>query len=71
MLNPYVSSFVLIGHNQRRITSILKIGLASINEDLQYLRGLAKENISKSINEYLPAEYENCLDRLNNIIKEE
>jgi hypothetical protein len=30
----------------------------------------AKENISKYLEEYLPAEYENCLDGLNGILKE-
>ena len=58
------------GHNQRQIASILKIGVASVNEDLQYLRRQAKQNITKYINEYLPAEYENCLDGLNNILTE-
>ena len=58
------------GHNQRQIAAILKIGLASVNEDLQYLRNKAKTNIAKYIDEYLPAEYENCLDGLNNILTE-
>ena len=30
----------------------------------------AKESISKYIEEYLPAEYENCLDGLNDILTE-
>ena len=58
------------GHSQRQIASILKVGLASVNEDLQYLRQQAKQNITKYIDEYLPAEYENCLDGLNNILTE-
>jgi hypothetical protein len=58
------------GHNQRQIASILKIGLASVNEDLQYLRQQAKQNITRYINEYLPGEYANCLDGLNNILTE-
>jgi hypothetical protein len=37
---------------------------------LQYLRQQAKQNITKYINDYLPAEYENCLDGLNNILTE-
>jgi hypothetical protein len=56
------------GHNQRQIATILKVGLASVNEDLQHLRGQAKENISRYIEEYLPAEYENCLEGLNSIL---
>jgi hypothetical protein len=48
----------------------LKVGLVSVNEDLQFLRNAAKANISKYIEEYLPAEYENCLDGLNDILTE-
>ena len=58
------------GHNQRQIASILRVGLGSVNEDLQYLRRQAKQNISKYIDEYLPTEYENCLVGLNNILIE-
>jgi hypothetical protein len=58
------------GHNQRQIAVILKVGLASVNEDLQFLRNGAKANISKYIEEYLQAEYENCLDGLNDILTE-
>lgn len=56
------------GHNQRQIANILKVGLTSVNEDLQCLRQQAKENIRHYINEYLPVEYENCLDGLNEIM---
>ena len=58
------------GHNQRQVAAILKIGLTSVNEDLQFLRRQARDNISKYINDYLPAEYENCLDGLNSILTE-
>lgn len=58
------------GHNQRQIASILKVSLALVNEDLQFLRNKARESISKYIDEYLPAEYEYCLDGLNSILTE-
>ena len=45
-----------------------KILLALVNEDLQYLRLKAKDNISKYIEEYLPAEYENYLSGLIDIL---
>jgi hypothetical protein len=48
--------------------SNLKIGLASINEDLQYLRGQPCGNLKRYIDEYLLAGYENCLDGFNNIL---
>ena len=56
------------GHTQRQIAEILKIALVTVNEDLKYLRLQAKQNISRYIDEYLPAEYENCLDGLNSIL---
>jgi hypothetical protein len=56
------------GYTQRQIASILKVGLASVNEDLHHLRQQAKQKITKYIDEYLPAEYDNCLDGLNNIL---
>lgn len=58
------------GYSQRQIASIMKIALGTVEEDLQTLRLEAKDNISKYIDEYLPAEYENCLDGLNNILTE-
>ena len=58
------------GYSQRKIADTLKISLTLVNEDLQYLRLKAKENISMYIEEYLPAEYENCLDGLNDILQE-
>ena len=58
------------GYSQRHIATTLRVGLASVNEDLQYLRARARDNIRHYIDEYLPAEYENCLDGLNNIMKE-
>lgn len=58
------------GYSQRRIADAMKVSLALVNEDLQYLRNKAKENISMYLEEYLPAEYENCLDGLNDILQE-
>ena len=58
------------GYTQRRIADTLKISLTLVNEDLQYLRLKAEDNISRYIVEYLPAEYENCLYGLNNILTE-
>ena len=58
------------GYSQRRIADIMKISLALVNDDLQFLRSKARDNISKYIDDYLPAEYENCLDGLNSILTE-
>ena len=56
------------GRNQHQIASILQIGLGTVNRDIQYLKKLAKANISKYINETLPLEYETCLIGLNAIL---
>jgi hypothetical protein len=56
------------GRSQPQIASILHVGLATVNRDLQHLKRLAKANISKYINETLPLEYETCLIGLNSIL---
>ena len=58
------------GFTQRRLADTLKVSLALVNEDLQHLRLKTKDNISKYLEDYLPAEYENCLDGLNDILQE-
>ena len=58
------------GYSQRKIAEIMKISLALVNEDLQHLRNRARDDISKYIDGYLPAEYENCLEGLNEIMTE-
>jgi hypothetical protein len=58
------------GYNQREISQILQVGLATVNRDISYLRNQAKTNIKKYIDERLPEEYENCLVGLTAITKE-
>jgi hypothetical protein len=65
-----VREYSIKGYTQRDIAAELQISLGLIEKDLAYLRLKAKENIKKYIDEYLPAEYENCLDGLNNIMKD-
>ena len=48
----------------------MQISLALVNKDLKYMRQGAKQNIQHYIDEYLPAEYQYCLDALNMIVKE-
>ena len=57
-------------HTQRDIAAILHIALVIVNKDLQWLRQQAKENIRHNIDEYLPSEYQNCLEGLKNIMTE-
>jgi hypothetical protein len=49
---------------------ILRVGLGTVNRDLQYLRQEAKENIKKYVDEKLPEEYEKTLCGLNSILRE-
>ena len=58
------------GYNQREISQILQVGLATVNRDISYLRNQAKANIKKYIDERLPEEYEKCLVGLTAITKE-
>lgn len=52
------------------IAAELQVPLTDVNRDLKYLRLKAKQNIQDYIDEYLPAEYQYCLDALNMIVKE-
>jgi hypothetical protein len=58
------------GYNQREISQVLQVGLATVNRDIMYLRNESKSNIKKYIDERLPEEYEKCLVGLNAITKE-
>ena len=65
-----VREYSIKGYTQRGIAAELQVSLRLIEKDLAYLRLKAKENIQHYIDEYLPAEYENCLNGLNNILIE-
>jgi Trp operon repressor len=58
------------GYSQREIAQILQVGLATVNRDISYLRGQAKRNIKRYIDERLPEEYEKCLVGLTAITRE-
>jgi hypothetical protein len=58
------------GYNQREISQVLQVGLATVNRDISYLRNQAKTTINRYIDERLPEEYEKCLVGLNAITRE-
>jgi hypothetical protein len=66
-----VRELTIKGHTQREIASELRIDVAMINRDLKYLREQARQNIQHYIDEHLPIEWENTIQSLNLIIKEE
>jgi hypothetical protein len=58
------------GYNQREISQVLQVGLATVNRDVSYLRNQAKASIKRYIDERLPEEYEKCMVGLNAITRE-
>ena len=64
-----IREYSIKGYTQRDIAEELPVPLTDVNRDLKYLRLKAKENIQPYIDEYLPAEYQHCLDALNMIVK--
>jgi hypothetical protein len=58
------------GHSQREISTMLQIGIGTVNRDLSYLREQSRQKIRKYIDEILPNEYEKCLVGINAILRE-
>ena len=56
------------GHSERDIAANMQIALGTVNKDIQYLKKLARTNISKYINETLPLEYQKCMIGLDAIL---
>ena len=65
-----IREYSIKGYTPRDIAAELQVPLTDVNRDLKYLRLKAKQNIRHYIDEYLPAEYQYCLDALNMIVKE-
>jgi hypothetical protein len=57
------------GHTEREIAEILKLSQGTIHRDLATLKLRARKQISKYIDEQLPAEYHKCLIGLNIILR--
>ena len=58
------------GLTEREIANTLSISQPTIHRDITVLKQQAKENISKYIDEQLPAEYQKCLVGITAILKE-
>ena len=65
-----VKELTIEGYTQREVSTELLVALAQVNKDLKYMRQEAKHNIKHYMDEYLPAEFQHCLDALNMIVKE-
>jgi predicted transcriptional regulator len=57
------------GHSQPEIARILQISQPTVNRDVGYLRGQARENLQKHIQDKLPEEYQNCMTGINQVLK--
>lgn len=57
------------GHSQPEIARILQISQPTVNRDIGYLRGQAKQNLQKHIQDNLPEEYQNCMTGINRVLQ--
>jgi predicted transcriptional regulator len=57
------------GHSQPEIARILQISQPTVNRDIGYLRGQARQNLQKHIQNKLPEEYQNCMTGINQVLK--
>jgi predicted transcriptional regulator len=57
------------GHSQLEMARILQISQPTVNRDIGYLRGQARQNLQKHIQDKLPEEYQNCMTGINQVLK--
>jgi hypothetical protein len=57
------------GHSQPEIARILQISQPTVNRDIGYLRGQARQNLQKHIQDKLPEEFQRCLTGMNQVLK--
>jgi predicted transcriptional regulator len=57
------------GHSQPEIARILQISQPTVNRDISFLRGQARQNLQNHIQDKLPEEYQNCMTGINQVLK--
>ena len=57
------------GNSQPEIAKILQISQPTVNRDIGYLRGQARQNLQNHIQDKLPEEYQNCMVGINQVLK--
>ena len=57
------------GLSQPEIARIMQISQPTVNRDIGYLRGQARQNLQKHIQDKLPEEYQNCMVGINQVLK--
>jgi predicted transcriptional regulator len=57
------------GHSQPEIARILQISQPTVNRDIGYLRGQARQNLQKHIQDKLQEKYQNCMVGINQVLK--
>ena len=53
----------------RNIAHTLHVNKPVINRDMAYLKQQAQENLKTHIQDKLPEEYQNCMTRINQVLK--
>lgn len=57
------------GHNQIQIANTLKVSEATVSNDAEFLREVARLNMQTHLQDRLPEEYENCMAGINQVLK--
>jgi hypothetical protein len=58
------------GYSQREIANKLRVDLAAVNRDIQFLRQQAQENLQNHIHEVVPEEYQKCMVGMKRNLKQ-
>jgi hypothetical protein len=59
----------LSSQGQPEIARILQISQPTVNRDIGYLRGQARQNLRHHIHQVVPEEYQNCMTGINQVLK--
>jgi DNA-binding CsgD family transcriptional regulator len=57
------------GRTEREVATILKVSLGTVSRDISYLNRQARDNLRFHIGERLPAQYRECQNGLNQVLK--
>lgn len=64
-----VQELMIQGHNQIQIANTLKVSEATVSNDAEFPRAVARLNMQTHLQDRLPEEYENCMTGINQVLK--
>ncbi len=64
-----IQELLINGYTQIQISELLNIKEYMVSRDVQYLRDQARQNMQTHLQDRLPAEYENCMAGINQVLK--